>query len=287
VALGTVCTGASCSNPPPASSAPDASSGTTVPEGGSNGATGSGADGGIDAGGELGSASDASSASSSSDASGPQSDSGSPGGSAGDSGASGDNSDGSIVAPGDDGGSDAAGSVVVVPGGTSYEAEAKSNSLYGTARRAACLACASSAAEVPQGPCCSGGGEVENIVGHPPAAEGSFQFNGIAAPRDGTYNIDWWYFCGQADANGDTVCPWIGKMGLGNTPPGCRPAQFLINGTPLQAADVQFPCFSTPWSIVHLKTIAMPLKAGSNNTIRVFHVGTDAPNFDRIVVHDE
>jgi hypothetical protein len=175
---------------------------------------------------------------------------------------------------------------VVVPGGTSYEAESPNNTLIGAARHRPCMACASTAAEMPQGPCCSGGQEVDNLLGHPANDLGALQWNGIAAPKDGLYNVDWWYFCGQADANGDMVCPWFGKMGLGNTPPGCRAAQFLVNGAPLHTEDVQFPCFSTPWSIVHLTTIAMPLKAGNSNTIRVYHVGTDAPDFDRIVVHD-
>jgi hypothetical protein len=274
LALGTAWSSACSSNTAPNSPAPDASSATRAPD---DGAAGIDTAVGADSGGGFGSASGGA------DSSGSSSDGG---GSEGAGSAGGDGGDSGMAAPGDDAGSDAAGHQVVVPGGTSYEAEAKGNTLFGTARRAGCTACMSSAAEVPEGPCCSGGGEVENIVGHPPGAVGSFQFNGIAAPTDGIYDIDWWYFCGQADANGDMACPWVGKMGLGNTPPGCRPAQFLINGTPLQTADVQFPCFPTLWSIVHLKTIAMPLKAGSNNTIQVLHVGTDAPNFDRIVVHD-
>jgi hypothetical protein len=136
---------------------------------------------------------------------------------------------------------------------------------------------------MPEGMCCSGGGEVHQVLGHAAMGKGALQYNGISAPSDGMYNVDWWYFCGNSDTNGDTVCPWAGQ-GKGN-PPGCRPAQFLINGTPLQTADVQFPCSAGAWSVVHLKTIAMPLKAGMN-TIKIFSTGPDAPDLDRIVVHD-
>jgi hypothetical protein len=158
------------------------------------------------------------------------------------------------------------------------------NTIFGSAGRGMCNPCPTPAAEMPEGTCCAGGTEVHGILGHAAMGKGAVQFNGISAPTDGTYNVDWWYFCGNSDTNGDNVCPWAGQ-GKGN-PPGCRPAQFLINGTPLQMADVQFPCSAGSWMVVHLKTIPMPLKAGANNTIRFFSTGPDAPDLNRIVVHD-
>ena len=57
-------------------------------------------------------------------------------------------------------------------GGTTYEAEAPSNTLSGKAARRACAFC-------------SGGAEVGNILGH--GSADALQFNGVMAPADGVY----------------------------------------------------------------------------------------------------
>jgi hypothetical protein len=145
-------------------------------------------------------------------------------------------------------------------GGTSYEAEAPGNTLFGAAARRACAFC-------------SGGGEVGNILGH--GSPDALQFNGIMAPADGVYSVTWWYIAG--DPNGDTTCG-----GMPNHPPqGCRPGDIVINGvTP--GTIYQFP--DTPnWHTLGSLTLQLHLKAGAN-TIKISSATADVADIDRIVV---
>jgi hypothetical protein len=163
------------------------------------------------------------------------------------------------------------------------------NTLSGTAVRVGCkdkttgmsLTCPASPPEAEGDVCCSGGMKVSQVLGHAAMGRGNVQFNGVSAPADGTYDVVWYYYCGNSDTNGDTACPWAGQ-GKGN-PPGCRPAQFVINGMQLPTT-YQFPCFAGAWNIAHLHTVSLPLKAGSSNTIKIFSTGPDVVDLDRIVV---
>jgi hypothetical protein len=51
--------------------------------------------------------------------------------------------------------------------------------------------------------CQSGGGEVTWIT---EGRQGWLQFNQVAAPSDGTYDVTWWYHCGNNDNFGDKHC---------------------------------------------------------------------------------
>jgi hypothetical protein len=143
--------------------------------------------------------------------------------------------------------------------GTTYEAEATSNTLFGAAKRRACAFC-------------SGGGEVGNILGH--GSSDALQFNGVTAPADGTYNVTWWYIAG--DPNGDTKCG-----GEPNPPKqGCRPGDLVVNG--VSQGIFQFP--DTPnWHTLGSMTVKLKLKAGTN-TIKISSRTADVADIDRIVV---
>jgi len=144
-------------------------------------------------------------------------------------------------------------------GGTTYEAEAPGNTLFGGAKRRACAIC-------------SGGGEVGGILGH--GKPDALQFNGVMAPADGTYNVTWWYIAG--DPNGDTKCG-----GEPNPPSqGCRPGDLVVNG--VSQGIFQFP--DTPnWHTLGHLTVRLKLKAGSN-TIKISSKTQDVADIDRIVV---
>jgi hypothetical protein len=80
------------------------------------------------------------------------------------------------------------------------------------------------------------------------------------------YDVTWWYHCGNNDNFGDTNCG--GQTNPPTTPSGCRPHQFIVNGTTLPGG-YHFPCFAGSFQIIRAATTTFALKAGSNNTIRV------------------
>jgi hypothetical protein len=130
--------------------------------------------------------------------------------------------------------------------------------------------------------CCSGGGEVTEILGRVPcsgppgSAEdyddcqtigGGVEFSNVAVAADGTYDVTWWYHCGENNSFGDAACGGV-KYTVGSS---CRPHLIDVNGVPMSstldgqvALIYQFPCYSGAWSILHGATTALPLKAGSN-----------------------
>jgi hypothetical protein len=140
--------------------------------------------------------------------------------------------------------------------------EAEDGTLFGRAVKSHCNACPSTAMMKAGDSCCSGGGEVTWIVA---AKTSDLQLNGIVAPSDGTYDVTFWYYCGNNDNFNDRNCG--GQTDPPTTAAGCRPHQFVVNGT-LMPGAYHFPCFGGAWSIVRTATVAIPLKAGAN-TIRM------------------
>jgi hypothetical protein len=108
------------------------------------------------------------------------------------------------------------------------------------------------------------------------------EFQDVAVPADGTYDVTWWYHCGAdtdsdaANTFGDTMCGGLHyAVGMG-----CRPQLIDVNGVPMsgavdgQAALIyQFPCYVSAWSVIHGATTALPLKSGSN--VIYFHAPHD------------
>jgi hypothetical protein len=140
--------------------------------------------------------------------------------------------------------------------------EAEDGALFGRAVKSKCKPCPSTATMKAGDACCSGGGEVTWIVA---AKTSDLQLNGIDAPADGMYDVTFWYYCGNNDNFNDRNCG--GQTNPPTTPAGCRPHQFIVNGT-LMPGAYHFPCFGGAWSIVRTATVTMPLKGGAN-TIRM------------------
>ena len=149
-------------------------------------------------------------------------------------------------------------------GGTTYPA-----SLGTLAGRAVKVPCAT----------CPSGFRVAQLLGHAPMGRGTDTFVGINAPKDGTYQTTWYYFCGKSDNNGDKTCG-----GQPHTASGCRPGIFVVNGVQLPGVN-QFQCFPGTWQETHIATFNVPLKAGSNS-LKIFSNSADCPDLDRIVVAD-
>ncbi len=100
---------------------------------------------------------------------------------------------------------------------------------------------------------CSGGRKV-GFVG----SGGTLTFNGVAAPANGTYWLTIYY----ADGDG-------------------RQAQLIVNGTTIQTLSF------TPtgdFNTVGAMSVAVPLSAGTSNTIQFANPAAFAPDFDRILV---
>jgi hypothetical protein len=130
--------------------------------------------------------------------------------------------------------------------------------------------------------CCSGSGEVTEMLGRVPcdgppgsAADymgcqmigGGVEFHDVTVAVDGTYDVTWWYHCGENNSYGDTACGGV-HYAVGSS---CRPHLIDVNGVSMagavdgQAALIyQLPCYSGAWSILHGATTALPLKAGAN-----------------------
>jgi hypothetical protein len=152
--------------------------------------------------------------------------------------------------------------------------------------------------------CCSGGGEVTEILGRVPcsgppgSAEdfndcqtigGGVEFQNVTVPADGTYDVTWWYHCGENNGYGDTSCGGVHYL-VGSS---CRPQLIDVNGVPMSstvggqtALVYQLPCYPGAWSILHGATTALPLKAGPN--VVFFHaphaINLDAADVDAIDV---
>ena len=130
--------------------------------------------------------------------------------------------------------------------------------------------------------CFSGGGEVTWIVsknGAHPA--GWMQFNAISAPADASYDVTFWYHCGNADYYGDCDCG-----GQAKTEPkqgGCRPHVFTVNGTLLPGA-YHLPCFPGSWSTLYAATVSLPLTKGTNTIMVAAPDPRDASDIDVIEI---
>jgi hypothetical protein len=208
--------------------------------------------------------------------------SGDTGGAPGSGGTAGEGDDAS--AP-DDAGAGATGSGGASEGGAGgdsmgwYEAEAiPPNQLFTSAHKTTCKTACASRADVKEGAaCCSGGGEITQILGR---KGGALQFNEVSAPSDGMYDVTWWYHCGLNDNFGDKDCGGDATA----TPSGCRPHQIVVNGVE-QTGTYHFPCFAAGWAILHAATTNLPLKAGSTNTIKVFATAPrDGADMDAIEI---
>jgi hypothetical protein len=130
--------------------------------------------------------------------------------------------------------------------------------------------------------CCSGGAAVTEILGRVPcsgppgSAEdyedcetigGGVEFQDVTVPAAGTYDVTWWYHCGENDGYGDTECGGV-RYAVGSS---CRPHLIDVNGVSMSSSEdgqtapiYQFPCYPGAWSILHGATTALPLKAGPN-----------------------
>jgi hypothetical protein len=160
--------------------------------------------------------------------------------------------------------------------------------------------------------CASGGRVVTRILGRSPCLPptsttsydgcqnlgGGIEFRDVSVPFDGNYDVTWWYHCGadparpgRANVYGDTACGGIDYATGPDT--GCRPHMIDVNGVAMSstiagrsAPYYHFPCYATPWSILHGATTALPLRAGSN-TIYLHAPGAttlDAADFDALDV---
>jgi hypothetical protein len=129
---------------------------------------------------------------------------------------------------------------------------------------------------------CYGGAQANNILGHSATGKGTWTFNQLYAPADGDYEITWYFYCGMNDNNGDKDCGGIDSM---KTAAGCRPGILIVNGQELPTV-YQWRCFSTPWTVVHERTFSLPLKAGNDNSIKIYSKTADVINIDRILIKD-
>jgi hypothetical protein len=131
--------------------------------------------------------------------------------------------------------------------------------------------------------CCSAGAAVSSLLGRvpcsgPPGGVGDYEdcqmmgggveFQDVTVPEAGTYDVTWWYHCGENNTYGDKECCGVNYPSTGSV---CRPQLIDVNGKPMEstldgqtAAIYQFPCYSGAWSILHAATTALPLNAGAN-----------------------
>jgi hypothetical protein len=129
----------------------------------------------------------------------------------------------------------------------------------------------------PGDACASGGGEVTWIT---EGRQGWLQFNQVAAPSDGMYDVTWWYHCGNDDNFGDKHCG--GQTNPPTTASGCRPHQIVVNGVEL-SGTYHFPCFPGAFLVIRAATTSLPLKAGMN-TIKIYPKQRDSADLDALQV---
>ena len=163
-----------------------------------------------------------------------------------------------------------------------YEAEAvPPNTLISGAVVGKCGAttpvCPPPAEIKPETNCCSGAGEVRQLL----RGKGGLQFNGVTVDADGIYDVTWWYHCGNNDNFHDPTC-----RGEPHTASGCRPGELTVNGTVLPKI-YEFPCFPGSWGEIHAATTTVPLKAGNMNTIKMtaHYTNNDAIDIDAIAIY--
>jgi hypothetical protein len=131
--------------------------------------------------------------------------------------------------------------------------------------------------------CCSGGGEVTWLTQGIGPIPGGLTYHDVTVPSDGTYDVTWWYHCGNSDNFGDKHCG--GQTDPPTTPAGCRPHQIVVNGTEMEGT-YHFPCFPDSFSIIHAATTALPLKAGKNS-IKVYPKERDSADMDALQISPE
>jgi len=130
----------------------------------------------------------------------------------------------------------------------------------------------------PGDDCNSGGGQVTWVT---QGRMGWLQYNQVAVPADGMYDVTWWYHCGNNDNFGDRHCG--GQTNPPTTASGCRPHNFIVNGTELPG-NYHFPCFGGSFGIIRAATTRLPLKAGNANTVRVYPKSRDSADMDALQV---
>jgi hypothetical protein len=132
--------------------------------------------------------------------------------------------------------------------------------------------------------CDSNGGEVDWIV---IARAGFVQFNTVTVPADGTYDLTWYYKCGNSDNYGDAHCGLLGGQTNPPNPPitpsGCRPHEIKVNGVPM-TGTYHFPCYPGSWRETHVATTPVPLKGGIKNVIWIGPPARDSVNLDALWV---
>lgn len=127
------------------------------------------------------------------------------------------------------------------------------------------------------GTACVSGWRAGNLLGHKPLGPTSdtLQWNNVSVPSDGNYTVTFYYWGG--DPNGDTTCG-----GTHLSPLGCRPAQFVIDGT-VDPTTYQIPDTAS-WGTEGSYPLQLPLKAGMNS-IRIYSTGPDVDDLDQIIVN--
>jgi hypothetical protein len=141
---------------------------------------------------------------------------------------------------------------------------------------AATPACPAPAEIKPEMTCCSGSGEVRQLL----RGKGGLQFNGVTVDAEGIYDVTWWYHCGNNDNFHDPTC-----RGEPHTAAGCRPGEVTVNGVALPKI-YEFPCFPGSWGEIHAATTTVPLKAGANTIKMTAHyTNNDAIDIDAIAIY--
>jgi hypothetical protein len=171
-----------------------------------------------------------------------------------------------------------------------FELESKDNTLYHVGSKTCATTCPTEPKEAQD--CCHGGGYVNSVLG---PQQSYIRVEKVTVPKDGDYDVTWWYHCGGNDNYHDHDC------GVGKTPPawmtyytspepGCRPHIIHVNGTQVVGAKgeqyFQFPCFGDNWGPIHATTTTLAFKAGDNTLqIGAPHIGDlDAADLDAVHV---
>jgi hypothetical protein len=164
-----------------------------------------------------------------------------------------------------------------------YEAEAiPPNQIFGYAKVAKCTPMCTKPLTVGDN-CCSAGGQVTWIVSANGSAHpaGWMQFNEISAPADASYDVTFWYHCGDSDVWGDCDCG--GQTMTEPKQTGCRPHLFTVNGT-LLPGGYHFPCFPGSWNTLYAATVSLPLTKGENTIMVSSPDPRDSTDLDAIEI---
>ncbi len=107
------------------------------------------------------------------------------------------------------------------------------------------------------------------------------QFNDVAVPADGDYDVTFWYHSGASDTYGDNDCG-----GQPMTEPGqfgCRPHVFTVNGKTLPGA-YHFAVFTGAQAVIHPATVSLPFTKGMNTILVAPPPPRDAVDVDAIEI---